>query len=245
MPNVYPITSLPIEQYIWEVSVLDNIIIAIDGPAGAGKSTIAKMLAKEEDYTYIDSGAMYRAITLKVLMENIPLERVDIIIDITGKTEIDFLNNSTYLDGKIVDVEIREEKVNKNVSYISAIPEVRRIMVALQRKISENRNVVMDGRDIGTVVFPMADIKLFITASVEERAMRRYTEMRQKGYDAEIKDIKSQIIIRDNIDSTRSDSPLKAAEDSIIIDTTGKNIEEVFNEVVSIVRSKGGGINVL
>jgi len=132
-----------------------------------------------------------------------------------------------------------------NVSYVSAIPGVRRLMVAQQRKISQDKNVVMDGRDVGTVIFPSADIKLFITASVDERAKRRFIEMEQKGYDVEIQDIKLQIEKRDHIDSTRSDSPLKAAFDSIIIDTTGKNIEEVFNEVISIVKSKGGGIDAL
>ncbi|HOE57489.1 MAG TPA: (d)CMP kinase [Bacillota bacterium] len=224
---------------------MDNKVIAIDGPAGAGKSTIAKMLARSIGYTYIDSGAMYRAITLKVLRENIPLERVDIIINLTEETDIDFMENSIYLDGKVVDKEIREENVNMNVSYVSAIPGVRRLMVAQQRKISQDKNVVMDGRDVGTVIFPSADIKLFITASVDERAKRRFIEMEQKGYDVEIQDIKLQIEKRDHIDSTRSDSPLKAAFDSIIIDTTGKNIEEVFNEVISIVKSKGGGIDAL
>jgi len=224
---------------------MDNKVIAIDGPAGAGKSTIAKMLARSIGYTYIDSGAMYRAITLKVLRENIPLERVDIIINLTEETDIDFMENSIYLDGKVVDKEIREENVNMNVSYVSAIPGVRRLMVAQQRKISQDKNVVMDGRDVGTVIFPSADIKLFITASVDERAKRRFIEMEQKGYDVEIQDIKLQIEKRDHIDSTRSDSPLKSAFDSIIIDTTGKNIEEVFNEVISIVKSKGGGIDAL
>ncbi|HPL54164.1 MAG TPA: (d)CMP kinase [Bacillota bacterium] len=224
---------------------MDNKVIAIDGPAGAGKSTIAKMLARSIGYTYIDSGAMYRAITLKVLRENIPLERVDRIINLTEETDIDFMENSIYLDGKVVDKEIREENVNMNVSYVSAIPGVRRLMVAQQRKISQDKNVVMDGRDVGTVIFPSADIKLFITASVDERAKRRFIEMEQKGYDVEIQDIKLQIEKRDHIDSTRSDSPLKAAFDSIIIDTTGKNIEEVFNEVISIVKSKGGGIDAL
>jgi len=224
---------------------MDNKVIAIDGPAGAGKSTIAKMLARSIGYTYIDSGAMYRAITLKVLRENIPLERVDRIINLTEETDIDFMENSIYLDGKVVDKEIREENVNMNVSYVSAIPGVRRLMVAQQRKISQDKNVVMDGRDVGTVIFPSADIKLFITASVDERAKRRFIEMEQKGYDVEIQDIKLQIEKRDHIDSTRSDSPLKSAFDSIIIDTTGKNIEEVFNEVISIVKSKGGGIDAL
>ncbi len=218
-------------------------VIAIDGPAGAGKSTIAKKLAEKIGYTYIDSGAMYRAITLKVLRENIPLKELDNIIKIAEKTEIDFRDNSIYLDGSIVDKEIREENVNRNVSCIAAIPEVRKLMVQLQRKISDNKNVVMDGRDVGTVIFPSAQFKFYITASVEERAERRCNELKQKGYEAEIQDIRSQIEKRDHIDSTRSDSPLTVASDAVIIDTTGKSVEKVLNEVISNIELKGGGID--
>lgn len=218
-------------------------VIAIDGPAGAGKSTIAKKLAEKIGYTYIDSGAMYRAVTLKVLKENIPLKELDSIIKLAGETDIDFRNNSIYLDGKLADAEIREENINRNVSYIAAIPEVRRLMVELQRRISKNKNVVMDGRDVGTVIFPNAHVKLYVTASVDERAERRFNELRQKGFDAEIQDIKSQIEKRDFIDSTRENSPLAVAEDAVIIDTTGKGIVEVLDAVISIIESKGGGIN--
>lgn len=218
-------------------------VIAIDGPAGAGKSTIAKRLAEKIGYTYIDSGAMYRAITLKVLRENISLKELESIIRMAEKTEIDFKNNSIYLDGSIVNTEIREENVSRNVSCIAAIPEIRKLMVELQRKISGNKNVVMDGRDVGTVIFPSARFKFFITASVDERAERRYKELKQKGYDAEIQDIRSQIEKRDHIDSTRSDSPLTVASDAVIIDTTGKSVEEVLNEVISNIELKGGGID--
>lgn len=224
---------------------MDYKVIAIDGPAGAGKSTIAKKLAECIGYTYIDSGAMYRAVTLKVLREKIPMGDTDRIIRLTGVTDIDFRDNSIYIDGKVADMEIREETVNKNVSLIAAIPEVRRLMVELQRKISKNTNVVMDGRDVGTVIFPDAGFKFFITASVEERAERRYKELRLKGYEAELQDIKVQIEKRDHIDSTREDSPLVAAADAIIIDTTGKSIKEVLEEVIHNIELKGGGINVL
>ncbi len=215
-------------------------VIAIDGPAGAGKSTIAKKLADRIGYTYIDSGAMYRALTLKVLTENIPLKELDSIIRLAGETDIDFRNNSIYLDGKLADAEIREENVNRNVSYIAAIPEVRKLMVELQRRISKNKNVVMDGRDVGTVIFPSAHVKLYVTASVDERAERRYNELKQKGFDAEIQDIKSQIEKRDFIDSTRENSPLAVADDAVTIDTTGKGIVEVMNDVISIIESRGG-----
>lgn len=211
---------------------MNSKVIAIDGPAGAGKSTIAKLLAKKIGYTYIDSGAMYRALTLKVLKEKADLEDTEGIVEIAKNTDIDFNNNSIYLDGANVDVLIREENVNRNVSYVAAIPEVRRIMVELQRKVSENKNVVMDGRDVGTVIFPDAWLKLYITASVEERADRRCKEMLQKGCAADISEIKEQIQKRDYIDSTRCDSPLKKAADAICLDTTGKGIDDVLNEVM-------------
>jgi cytidylate kinase len=222
---------------------MDYKVIAIDGPAGAGKSTIAKCLADRIGYTYIDSGAMYRALTLKALRENISMTDLDSIIALAGETDIDFKENSIYIDGIASDKEIREEPVNKNVSYIAAIPAVRRLMVELQRKISRNNNVVMDGRDVGTVIFPSASIKFFITASVDERAERRFKELMLKGYAAEISDIKTQIEKRDHIDSTREDSPLIAASDAVIIDTTGKSIKQVLDEVVYHIEAKGGGID--
>lgn len=222
---------------------MDYKVIAIDGPAGAGKSTIARCLADMIGYTYIDSGAMYRALTLKVLREKIPMTDLDRIIRLAGETDIDFKENSIYLDGRASDKEIREEDVNRNVSYIAAIPDVRRLMVDLQRKISRNKNVVMDGRDVGTVIFPAATVKFYITASVDERAGRRYNELKQKGYAAEITDIKAQIEKRDHIDSTREDSPLAAASDAIIIDTTGKSVKQVLDEVIYHIEAKGGCID--
>lgn len=222
---------------------MDYKVIAIDGPAGAGKSTIARYLADIIGYTYIDSGAMYRALTLKVLREGIPMTDLDGIVSLAGETDIDFKENSIYLDGKASDREIRKEDVNRNVSYIAAIPEVRRLMVDLQRRISRNKNVVMDGRDVGTVIFPGATIKFYITASVDERAGRRYMELKQKGYAAEITDIKAQIEKRDHIDSTREDSPLAAASDAIIIDTTGKSVKQVLDEVICHIEAKGGCID--
>ena len=224
---------------------MDYKVIAIDGPAGAGKSTIAKKLSDIIGYTYIDSGAMYRAVTLKVLRENVPLNNTEMMIAVAEKTVIDFKNNSIFLDGEAVNNEIREESINKSVSIIAAISEIRKLMVNLQRKISKNKNVVMDGRDVGTVIFPEADIKFYITATVDERADRRYKEFIQKGCAVDIQDIKSQIEKRDHIDSTRADSPLKAASNAIMIDTTGKSIEEVLEEVISHIKIKGGGIVVI
>lgn len=214
---------------------MNSRVIAIDGPAGAGKSTVAKMLAQKIGYTYIDSGAMYRALTLKALKEKMDLKDKEKIIELAKNADIDFKNNSIYLDGVNVDTGIREEEVSANVSYVAAIPEVRRIMVDLQRKISKGKNVVMDGRDVGTVIFPEACPKFYITASVDERADRRYREMRLKGYNADLNDIRDQIQKRDHIDSTRCDSPLKKADDAICLDTTGKCIEDVLEEVLKYI----------
>lgn len=214
---------------------MNSRVIAIDGPAGAGKSTVAKMLAQKIGYTYIDSGAMYRALTLKALKEKVDFKDKEKIIELAKNADIDFKNNSVYLDGVNVDTGIREEEVSANVSYVAAIPEVRRIMVDLQRKISKGKNVVMDGRDVGTVIFPEACPKFYITASVNERADRRYREMRLKGYNADLNEIRDQIQKRDHIDSTRCDSPLKKADDAICLDTTGKCIEDVLEEVLKYI----------
>ncbi|MDF2839345.1 MAG: cytidylate kinase [Clostridia bacterium] len=220
-------------------------VIAIDGPAGAGKSTIAKLVAERINYTYIDSGAMYRALTLKILDSNIDLGDTDAIVEISEKVDIDFENKSIYLDGEAVDKQIREERINKNVSTVAAIPEVRKNIVALQRKISYGKNVIMDGRDVGTVIFPNAFLKFFITASLEERARRRYLEILSTGKTADLQDIKSQIEQRDYVDTHRADSPLIQADDAILIDTLGQSIEEGVQELMKYIRLHGGFVDAL
>lgn len=220
-------------------------VIAIDGPAGAGKSTIAKLVADKINYTYIDSGAMYRALTLKVLESSIDLHNRDAIIKISENVDIDFKEKSIYLYGEVVDKQIREERINKCVSYVAAIPEVRKNVVELQRKISYGKNVVMDGRDVGTVIFPNAFMKFFITASLEERAKRRCTEIEDNGVAVDLDEIKNQIEKRDYIDTNREDSPLIQAEDAVLIDTSGKCIEEVLKEVLTYITSNGGEIDVV
>jgi CMP/dCMP kinase len=224
---------------------LEYKVVAIDGPAGAGKSTIAKLVAERINYTYIDSGAMYRALTLKVLDSNINLGDVAAIIKVSEKVDIDFKDKSIYLDGEVVDKQIREERINKNVSTIASIPEVRKNIVLLQRKISIGNNVVMDGRDVGTVIFPNAFIKFYITASLEERARRRCLEIQGTGKIADFQDIMNQIEHRDYVDIHREDSPLIQAEDAILIDTLGQSIEEGVQEVIKYIRLRGGNINAL
>ena len=209
------------------------MIIAIDGPAGSGKSTIAKLIAEDLGLVYLDTGAMYRLVTLKALNEGI-LGDFEKIKKMLNNLNIDIKENGFYLDNVDVSDEIRKPIVSENVSDIAAIREVREKMVDLQRKFSESKNVILDGRDIGTVVFPNADVKIFLVADAKERANRRYKELVKKGENVKIEEIYENILKRDEIDSTRKESPLKKAEDAIEVDTTSKNIEEVKNEILNI-----------
>ena len=217
------------------------MIIAIDGPAGSGKSTIAKLVAKDMGLVYLDTGAMYRIVTLKALNEGIlgndglnELEKIKKLLD---NLNIDIRENGFYLDDVDVSEEIRKPVVSENVSDVAAIREVREKMVDLQRKFSESKNVILDGRDIGTVVFPNADLKIFLVADARERAKRRYRELIEKGENVEIEEIYENILKRDKIDSTRKESPLKKAKDAVEVDTTSKSIEEVKNEILRMVNS--------
>ena len=213
------------------------MIIAIDGPAGSGKSTIAKLVAKELGLVYLDTGAIYRLVTLKALNEGI-LDDLGKIKEMLDNLNIDIRENGFYLDNTDVSEEIRKPIVSENVSSVAAIREVREKMVDLQRKFSESKNVILDGRDIGTVVFPNADIKIFLVADARERADRRYRELVAKGEDVKIEEIYENILKRDKIDSTRKESPLKKAADAIEIDTTSKDIEKVKSEILKIIKNK-------
>ena len=219
------------------------MIIAIDGPAGSGKSTIAKLIAEDLELVYLDTGAMYRLVTLKALNDGI-LGNLDKIIKMLDNLNIDIKENGFYLDDIDVSEEIRKPVVSENVSDIAAIREVREKMVDLQRKFSESKNVILDGRDIGTVVFPNADVKIFLVADAKERSNRRYKELVAKGENVRIEEIYENILKRDEIDSTRKESPLKKADNAIEVDTTSKNIEEVKNEILNIVRKKINNIEV-
>ena len=217
------------------------MIIAIDGPAGSGKSTIARLIAKDKGFIYLDTGAMYRLVTLKALNKGIlgnnDLNDLEEIKKLLGNLNIDIRENGFYLDDVDVSEEIRKPVVSENVSDVAAIREVREKMVDLQRKFSESKNVILDGRDIGTVVFPNADLKIFPVADARERAKRRYRELIQKGENVEIEEIYENILKRDKIDSTRKESPLKKAKDAVEVDTTSKSIEEVKNEILRMINS--------
>ena len=217
------------------------MIIAIDGPSGAGKSTVAKLVSKNLNFEYIDTGAMYRALAYKAYKNNIEIceKKID---EMLSNTKIDYFNNSIFLDNENVEGYIRNENISKLASNISKLNNVRNKMVDLQRFIAKNKNVIMDGRDIGTKVFPDADYKFFITASVEERAKRRYEELIHKGMNVLYDDILSDIKARDENDTTRKISPLKMAEDAIFLDTTKLEINDVVKIIISIVSE---GLNVL
>ena len=214
------------------------MIIAVDGPAGSGKSTISKLLAKELGLVYLDTGAMYRLFTLKMLKENVSFSDSHKIDELLENLNINIENDRFYLDGKDVSEEIRKTDVAANVSKTAAIKEVREKMVNLQREFSKSKNVILDGRDIGTVVFPEADIKIFIVADAKERAERRFKELHEKGENISLDSIYENILKRDRLDSTRENSPLKKANDAIEVDTTGKNIEEVKNIILNLYINK-------
>ncbi|MFC2737417.1 MAG: (d)CMP kinase [Leptotrichia wadei] len=215
------------------------MIIAIDGPAGSGKSTIAKLIAKDIGLVYLDTGAMYRLVTLKALNEGIlgngKLSDLGKIKKLLDNLNIDIKENGFYLDDVDVSEEIRKPIISENVSDIAAIREVREKMVDLQRKFSKSKNVILDGRDIGTVVFPNADLKIFLVADAKERAKRRYKELVEKDENVEIEEIYDNILKRDKIDSTRKESPLKKAKDAVEVDTTFKSIKEVKNEILKMI----------
>ena len=204
--------------------------IAIDGPAGAGKSTVAKMLAKRLGYVYIDTGAMYRATTYKAMRLKINLENAEEYAFLET-TDMKFIDDVLYVDGEDITKKIRTNVVNQNVSLVASHIPVRNELVRLQQKIASQANVVMDGRDIGTVVLPQADLKIFMTATVEERARRRHEENLANNIDSDYQKIFKDIERRDKIDSSRAYNPLRQAEDAIYLDTSHLDIDTV-SEVI-------------
>ncbi len=215
-----------------------GLIIAIDGPAGSGKSTVSKLVAKKLGYTYIDTGAMYRALTLKALNTAANLKDQKALVRLSAQTKIDLKNYNdgavkVFLDEQEVSREIRTLQVTNNISYLARTKGVRANMVKLQRKLGKNGWAVLEGRDIGTVVFPDADCKFYLDASIKERARRRYQELKEAGEKVSLKNLEQEIKIRDTHDKTRKVAPLKMAEDAIYIDTTKLSINEVVNKILN------------
>ncbi|MEO9484090.1 MAG: (d)CMP kinase [Ekhidna sp.] len=214
-----------------------NIVIAIDGYSGTGKSSTAKQVASRLGYTYIDSGAMYRAVTYFFLKNKVDFNKEKYLDESLRKCSIAFEGSSILLNGVNVDHEIRTMEVNENVSAVSAISEVRSKLVEQQRKMGEERSVVMDGRDIGTVVFPEADLKIFMTADVDIRAERRRRELEKKGIHESIQTIRKNLEERDLLDSTREDSPLTKASDAKEIDTSHLTLNQQIDKIVALAES--------
>ena len=215
-----------------------NFKVAIDGPSGAGKSTIAKAIAKKLNIDYIDTGAMYRAIGYKMLMQKIESKDSEDLKRMLNDTEIDFSNGNIILDGEIVNEVIRTPEISKQASLCSAIGIVREKLVELQRKMGQNKSVVMDGRDIGTNVLTDAEYKFFLTASSKARADRRYKELREKNESVDYESVLKDIIERDNKDSTRELNPLRKAIDATEVDTTYMSINEVINFIYKEIMKK-------
>ena len=214
--------------------------VAIDGPAGAGKSTIAKLVAKEKGFIYVDTGAMYRGLAIHFLNQGIQADETEKVIKACRDAEVTirFENGiqQVYLNGANITSRLRDEEVGNMASMTSAIPEVRAKLLELQQNLARTQNVIMDGRDIGTCVLPNADVKIFLTASVETRAKRRYDELMAKGVPCNLDEIESDIRERDYRDMTREIAPLKQAEDAVKVDSSYMTIPEVVDKIVELCR---------
>ena len=221
---------------------MKTLVVAIDGPAGAGKSTVAKLAAKEPGYTYIDTGAMYRAVAWKTLQAGKDVTDA-LILDVVRDIDVRlaYANGVTqvFVDGQDITGEIRTPEVSHIVSQVAALGPVREKMVDLQRRMATEGGVLMDGRDIATHVLPNADVKIFLTASIEERAQRRWKEMKEKGYDMSLEELQKDIAARDKADSEREISPLVQADDATLLDTTGLSIDGVVARILAMCSEAG------
>ena len=219
-----------------------NYVIAIDGEAGTGKSTLAKSIAKKYKIVYMDTGAMYRCVTLEMLNNDISMDDVEKIEKMLDDIKIEIRNDNNedkfFLNGEDVTKKIREQKVNDNVSQVSHIPIVRERMVELQRKLANGKKIVMEGRDIGTNVFPNAQVKIYLTASAHVKAKRRYEQNKEKGINIPFEEIYNNVVFRDNNDKNSNVAPLKKAADAFELDTTNYTLDEVENIVVNKIKEK-------
>lgn len=216
------------------------MIVAIDGPAGSGKTTIAKLLGKELHISYLDTGATYRALTLKALNEKIDLHDVSSLERLAKDLDLRLDLQKTYLDGKDVSEQIRTPLVDKHISIVVSYPQVRSVMVSLQRRIAKEKNFVVEGRDITTVVFPKAEFKFYLDAAPEIRVARRFKEMQVKGIKMDFEEMKKDLYKRDDADKSRSVGALTISDEAVVIDTSNLTIKEVVQEMLSYIKSKAG-----
>ncbi|MDF2713314.1 MAG: cytidylate kinase [Paenibacillus sp.] len=223
---------------------MEKFNIAIDGPAAAGKSTVARLVAKQLGFIYVDTGAMYRAVTWKALQSGISPERKDDLVHLASALRFELLpgeqSQQVLLNGEDVTDFIRSVTVNQNVSAVAAIPEIRRLLVAKQQEMANAKGVVMDGRDIGTHVMPDAELKIFLTASVKERAERRFLEMKSKQENVTLEQLEKEIAERDRMDEQREASPLVKADDAELVDTSGMSIPQVADRILELAKSAAG-----
>jgi cytidylate kinase len=217
------------------------LIIAIDGPSGAGKGTIARALARELGYRHIDSGAMYRAVGWKAIRDGVPLDDDVAVTALAARSRIEVASNLVTIDDADVTRAIRTPDIDRAAAAVARLPGVRRVLVDQQRQLGAGGGIVMEGRDIGTVVFPTADVKIYLDASPEERARRRAVDPAHTGVPAAVSDVATLLTQRDEQDRTRTASPLLAAKDAVILDTTGKSVDEVVREVSGVVKERGLG----
>jgi CMP/dCMP kinase len=220
------------------------VIIAIDGPSGAGKGTVARAVASQLGYRHVDSGAMYRAVAWKALRDGVPLDREPLVAALARESAIDIATSHVIVDGRDVTRAIRTPEIDRAAAAVARLPSVRAVLVERQRAMGEHRAIVMEGRDIGTVVFPDADVKIYLDASPEERARRRASDPAHSGGPVAFAEVATLLTERDRSDRTRAASPLYAAADAVVIDTTGKGVEAVVAEVLAVIEEKRRSLNV-
>jgi cytidylate kinase/small subunit ribosomal protein S1 len=216
--------------------------VAIDGPAGSGKSTISKQIAHKLGMTHIDTGAMYRAVTLLAIEKKIDMQD-ESQYQFLESVQITYKDDHIYVDERIVEKEIRSKAVTDNVSLVSSFPYVRRKLVEIQQSLGKTKNIIMDGRDIGTVVLPNADLKVFLIADVRERAKRRQQDKQNQGYEIDIEKLIQEITRRDQLDTQRTISPLKKADDAILVDSTHMTLQQTVKKIIELIQAAKGAIN--